>query len=66
MLTFAMAKEGQSNAVVGTAVAFVNMISIVGVLIFQPLVGLIADLNGGDFHAAPGVRIPRPAGTAAA
>lgn len=52
MLTFAMAKEGQSNAVVGTAVAFVNMIGIAGALIFQPLVGYIADLNGGDFHIA--------------
>ncbi len=52
MLTFAMAKEGQSNAVVGTAVAFVNMIGIAGALIFQPLVGYIADLNGGDFHVA--------------
>ena len=52
MLTFAMAKEGQSNAVVGTAVAFVNMIGIAGALVFQPLVGYIADLNGGDFHIA--------------
>ncbi len=52
MLTFAMAKEGQSNAVVGTAVAFVNMIGIAGALIFQPFVGYVADLYGGDFHLA--------------
>ncbi len=64
MLTFAMAKEGQSNAVVGTAVAFVNMASIAGVLIFQPLVGYIADLNGGDFHIALAA-VPVCAGLAA-
>ncbi len=52
MLCFAMAKEGQSNALVGTAVAFVNMVGIAGALIFQPLVGYIADLSGGDFHIA--------------
>ena len=52
MLTFAIAKEGQSNAVVGTAVAFVNMMGIAGALVFQPLVGYVADLNGGDFHIA--------------
>lgn len=52
MLCFAMAKEGQPNALVGTAVAFVNMVGIAGALIFQPLVGYLADLNGGDFHAA--------------
>ena len=40
MLTFAMAKEGQANRLVGTVVAFVNMIGIAGALIFQPLVGL--------------------------
>ena len=39
MLTFAMAKEGQPNRLVGTVVAFVNMIGIGGALIFQPLVG---------------------------
>lgn len=52
MLCFAMAKEGQSNALVGTAVAFVNMVGIAGALVFQPLVGYIADLHGGDFHVA--------------
>lgn len=52
MLCFAMAKEGQPNALTGTAVAFVNMVGIAGALIFQPLVGYIADLRGGDFHVA--------------
>ena len=52
MLTFAMAKEGESNALVGTVVAFVNMLGIAGALIFQPLVGLIADATGGDFRIA--------------
>jgi len=52
MLTFAMAKEGQPNRLVGTVVAFVNMIGIAGALIFQPLVGYLADITGGNFHAA--------------
>ncbi|MEZ5937055.1 MAG: MFS transporter [Hyphomonadaceae bacterium] len=52
MLTFAMAKEGQPNRLVGTVVAFVNMIGIAGALIFQPLVGYLADTAGGDFHLA--------------
>lgn len=52
MLTFAMAKEGLHNGVVGTVVAFVNMIGIAGALIFQPLVGYIAELAGGNFRLA--------------
>jgi MFS family permease len=52
MLTFAMAKEGQPNRLIGTVVAFVNMIGIAGALIFQPLVGFLADETGGNFHAA--------------
>lgn len=52
MLTFAMAKEGQENRLVGTVVAFVNMIGIAGALIFQPVVGYLADLSGGNFHVA--------------
>lgn len=64
MLCFAMAKEGQSNALVGTAVAFVNMVGIAGALIFQPLVGYIADLSGGDFHVAL-TSVPICAGLAA-
>ncbi|HZD89037.1 MAG TPA: MFS transporter [Pseudolabrys sp.] len=52
MLTFAMAKEGQPNRVVGTVVAFVNMVGIAGALVFQPLVGFIADATGDNFHAA--------------
>jgi MFS family permease len=64
MLTFAMAKEGQPNRLVGTVVAFVNMIGIAGALIFQPLVGYIADATGGDFHLALG-SVPFCAGLAA-
>ncbi len=64
MLTFAMAKEGQPNRLVGTVVAFVNMVGIAGALIFQPLVGYIADATGGDFHAAL-TTIPLCAGLAA-
>lgn len=52
MLTFAMAKEGQPNRLVGTVVAFVNMIGVAGALVFQPLVGFLADETGGNFHAA--------------
>ena len=52
MLTFAMAKESLPNKIAGTVVAFVNMIGIAGALIFQPLVGYIADLTGGDFRLA--------------
>jgi heme A synthase len=37
---------------VGTVVAFVNMIGIGGALIFQPLVGIIADTTGGNFRIA--------------
>jgi len=64
MLTFAMAKEGQPNRLVGTVVAFVNMIGIAGALIFQPLVGYLADITGGDFHAAL-TSVPICAGIAA-
>ncbi len=52
MLTFAMAKEGRESALVGTVVAFVNMIGIAGALVFQPLVGYLADVSGGDFRLA--------------
>ena len=52
MLTFTMAKEGQHNGVVGTVVSFVNMIGIAGALIFQPLVGFLADRLGGNFGLA--------------
>ena len=52
MLTFAMAKEGQENRLVGTVVAFVNMIGIGGALVFQPLVGYLADVSGGNFRIA--------------
>lgn len=52
ILCFAMAKEGQPNRLAGTVVAFVNMVGIAGALVFQPLVGYLADISGGDFHAA--------------
>lgn len=52
MLTFAMAKEGEANGIVGTVVAFVNMIGISGALIFQPLVGYFAEATGGNFQIA--------------
>lgn len=64
MLTFAMAKEGVSNARTGTVVAFVNMVGIAGALIFQPLVGYLADITGGDFHLAL-TSVPVCAGIAA-
>ncbi|MGA8276753.1 MAG: MFS transporter [Rhodanobacteraceae bacterium] len=64
MLTFAMAKEGQANRLTGTVVAFVNMIGIAGAMIFQPLVGYLADLSGGDFRLALTV-VPLCAGLAA-
>ena len=64
MLTFAMAKEGQTNRLAGTVIAFVNMIGIAGALIFQPLVGYLADVTGGDFHAAL-TSVPVCAGLAA-
>lgn len=52
MLTFAMAKEGLDNALVGTAVAFVNMLGIAGALVFQPLIGYLVDLNHGNYRVA--------------
>ena len=52
MLTFTMAKEGQKNRLAGTVVAFVNMIGIAGAMIFQPLVGYLADRTGGSFSLA--------------
>lgn len=64
MLTFAMAKEGQANRLTGTVMAFVNMIGIAGAMIFQPLVGYLADLSGGDFRLALTV-VPLCAGLAA-
>jgi sugar phosphate permease len=64
MLTFAMAKEGQANRLTGTVVAFVNMIGIAGAMVFQPLVGYLADLSDGDFRLALTV-VPLCAGLAA-
>jgi MFS family permease len=64
MLVFAMAKEGQPNRLAGTVVAFVNMVGIAGALVFQPLVGYLADITGGDFHAAL-ISVPICAGLAA-
>ncbi len=52
MLTFAMAKEGHAKDVSGTVIAFTNMIGIGGALIFQPLTGLIIDMNDGVFGTA--------------
>lgn len=52
MLVFAMAKEGQSNGLAGTVIAFVNMIGISGALVMQPLVGWLADMAGGGFQLA--------------
>ncbi|WP_102224275.1 MFS transporter [Acidimangrovimonas sediminis] len=65
MLTFAMAKEGQPGGLVGTVVAFVNMIGIAGALIFQPLVGYIAESAGGNFRLAL-TTVPACAAVAAA
>lgn len=65
MLTFAMAKEGQANQLTGTVVAFVNMIGIAGAMVFQPLVGYLADVSDGDFRMALLV-VPLCAGLAAA
>ncbi|QCB45233.1 MFS transporter [Hydrogenophaga sp. PAMC20947] len=64
MLTFAMAKEGHANELTGTVVAFVNMIGIAGAMVFQPLVGYLADISGGDFQMALTV-VPLCAGLAA-
>lgn len=50
MLSFAIAKEGQDKSTTGTVTAFVNMIGIGAALIFQPLVGSLIDLTGGN-HA---------------
>jgi hypothetical protein len=59
-----MAKEGQPNRPVGTVVAFVNMVGIAGALIFQPLIGYLADVTGGNFHVAL-TSVPICAGLAA-
>lgn len=64
MLTFTMAKEGQPRALVGTVVALVNMIGIAGALVFQPLVGWVADHAGGNFGLAL-ASVPICAGLAA-
>ena len=49
MLTFAIAKEAREDRSARTVIAVVNMMSMGGALIFQPLVGYIADLTGGDY-----------------
>nr|WP_319251129.1 MFS transporter [uncultured Celeribacter sp.] len=54
MLTFAIAKEGQDQSTVGTVTAFVNMIGIGAALIFQPLVGWLLDMSGGNHALALG------------
>lgn len=52
MLTFAVAKDGQDAAHVGTVVAFVNMIGIGSALVFQPLVGGLLDATAQDYSSA--------------
>jgi Sugar phosphate permease len=64
MLTFAMAKEGQDQSTVGTVTAFVNMIGIGAALVFQPLVGWLLDLSGGD-HTLALASVPICLGVAA-
>ena len=64
MLTFAMAKEGQDQSAVGTVTAFVNMIEIGAALVFQPLVGWLLDLTGGN-HALALSAVPICLGLAA-
>lgn len=64
ILTFAMAKEGQASGLTGTVVAFVNTVGMVGAMVFQPLVGYLADLGGGDYRMALMV-VPLCAGLAA-
>ncbi|WP_417277642.1 MFS transporter [Celeribacter sp.] len=64
MLTFAMAKEGQDQSAVGTVTAFVNMIGIGAALVFQPLVGWLLDLTGGN-HALALSAVPICLGLAA-
>ncbi|MEB8386968.1 MFS transporter [Rhodobacteraceae bacterium KMM 6894] len=52
MLTYAMAKEGRSAAEVGKVISFVNMIGIASAIFFQPLIGWMIDMTGGDYHKA--------------
>jgi len=52
MLTFVMAKEAHDERFAGTVIAVVNMIGISGALIFQPLVGYIADVTKGNYGLA--------------
>ncbi len=52
MLTFAMAKEGRSTAEAGRVIAFVNMIGIASAILFQPLIGALIDMTGGNYRWA--------------
>ena len=44
-LVFALAKENFPNRIAGTVVATINMLTMLGGLIFQPLVGYLLDWN---------------------
>lgn len=52
VLTFALAKDGTPVEQTGKIIAFVNMIGIASAVIFQPLVGEVLDLSGGNYKIA--------------
>lgn len=52
MLTFAWARDGCTRADSALTMATVNMLGMTGAIVFQPLVGAIADATGGDLRLA--------------
>ena len=54
-LVFALAKENFPNRVTGTAVAVTNTLTMIGGLIFQPIVGYIIDVSHHTVHATGAV-----------
>jgi MFS family permease len=54
-LAFGVVKDNNTACVVGTAIGFNNMAVVAGGALFQPLIGVLLYLNGGDLmrHGTP-------------
>jgi MFS family permease len=55
-LVFAMAKENFPDRIAGTVVAVINTLTMLGGLIFQPLVGYFLDLSHGTLHMVGAIK----------
>lgn len=54
-LVFALAKENFPNRIAGTVVAVINTLTMLGGMIFQPVVGVLLDYSNNTLHATGAV-----------